>query len=81
MKRFYLLSVISLFSAGISAQEITGGERTLSADSIITSDARLDSINQSLPELIITDQRPEVKASQDKQEYNFPRPCSMPTMP
>ncbi|WP_195373803.1 hypothetical protein [Bacteroides stercoris] len=34
MKRFYLLSVISLFSAGISAQEITGGERTLSADSI-----------------------------------------------
>ena len=25
MKRFYLLSVISLFSAGISAQEITGG--------------------------------------------------------
>ena len=36
MKRFYLLSVISLFSAGISAQEITGGERTLSADSIIT---------------------------------------------
>lgn len=44
MKRFYLLSVISLFSAGISAQEITGGERTLSADSIITSDARLDSI-------------------------------------
>ncbi len=39
MKRFYLLSVISLFSAGISAQEITGGERTLSADSIITSDA------------------------------------------
>ena len=28
MKRFYLLSVISLFSAGISAQEITGGERT-----------------------------------------------------
>ena len=46
MKRFYLLSVISLFSAGISAQEITGGERTLSADSIITSDARLDSIYQ-----------------------------------
>ena len=35
MKRFYLLSVISLFSAGISAQEITGGERTLSADSIM----------------------------------------------
>lgn len=51
MKRFYLLSVISLFSAGISAQEITGGERTLSADSIITSDARLDSIYQSLPEV------------------------------
>ena len=58
MKRFYLLSVISLFSAGISAQEITGGERTLSADSIITSDARLDSIYQSLPEVMITGEPP-----------------------
>ena len=63
MKRFYLLSVISLFSAGISAQEITGGERTLSADSTITSDARLDSIYQSLPEVMITGERPVVKAS------------------
>ena len=36
MKRFYLLSVISLFSAGISAQEITGGERTLSAEQLYT---------------------------------------------
>ena len=45
MKRFYLLSVISLFSAGISAQEITRGERTLSADSIITSGARLEIVS------------------------------------
>ena len=73
MKRFYLLSVISLFSAGISAQEITGGERTLSADSIITSDARLDSIYQSLPEVMITGERPVVKASQGKLVYDLPR--------
>ena len=73
MKRFYLLSVISLFSAGISAQEITGGERTLSADSIITSDVRLDSIYQSLPEVMITGERPVVKASQGKLVYDLPR--------
>ena len=73
MKRFYLLSVISLFSAGISAQEITGGERTLSADSIITSDARLDSIYQSLPEVMITGERPVVKALQGKLVYDLPR--------
>ena len=73
MKRFYLLSVISLFSAGISAQEITGGERTLSADSIITSDARLDSIYQSLPEVMIIGERPVVKASQGKLVYDLPQ--------
>ena len=48
MKRFYLLSAICLTSISLSAQESTGEERTLSADSIITSDARLDSIYQSL---------------------------------
>ena len=73
MKRFYLLSVISLFSAGISAQEITGGERPLSADSIITSDARLDSIYQSLPEVMIIGERPVVKASQGKLVYDLPQ--------
>ena len=86
MKRFYLLSVISLFSAGISAQEITGGERTLSADSIITSDARLDSIYQSLPEVMITGERPVVKASQGKlvmtcRGLSATCPWTMPTMP
>ena len=64
MKRFYLLSVICFLSTGIFAQENTGEERTLSADSIITSDARLDSIYQSLPEVMITGERPVVKASQ-----------------
>ena len=58
MKRFYLLSVICFLSTGIFAQENTGEERTLSADSIITSDARLDSIYQSLPEVMITGERP-----------------------
>ena len=64
MKRFYLLSVICFLTTGIFAQENTGEERTLSADSIITSDARLDSIYQSLPEVMITGERPVVKASQ-----------------
>lgn len=73
MKRFYLLSVISLFSAGISAQEITGGERTLSADSIITSDARLDSIYQSLPEVMITGERPRSQSLARQAVYDLPR--------
>lgn len=49
MKRFYLLSVICFLTTGIFAQENTGEERTLSADSIITSDARLDSITKACP--------------------------------
>ena len=73
MKRFYLLSVICFLSTGIFAQENTGEERTLSADSIITSDARLDSIYQSLPEVMITGERPVVKASQGKLVYDLPR--------
>lgn len=73
MKRFYLLSIICLLSAGISAQEKAGEERTLSADSIITSDARLDSLYQSLPEVMITGERPVVKASQGKLVYDLPR--------
>ena len=73
MKRFYLLSAICLTSISLSAQESTGEERTLSADSIITSDARLDSIYQSLPEVMITGERPVVKASQGKLVYDLPR--------
>ena len=73
MKRFYLLSVICFLTTGIFAQENTGEERTLSADSIITSDARLDSIYQSLPEVMITGERPVVKASQGKLVYDLPR--------
>lgn len=73
MKRFYLLSVICFLGTGIFAQENTGEERTLSADSIITSDARLDSIYQSLPEVMITGERPVVKASQGKLVYDLPR--------
>lgn len=69
MKRFYLLSAICLTSISLSAQESTGEERT----SIITSDARLDSIYQSLPEVMITGERPVVKASQGKLVYDLPR--------
>ena len=75
MKRFYLLSVICFLSTGIFAQENTGEERTLSADSIITSDARLDSIYQSLPEVMITGERPVVKASQRSEERRVGKEC------
>lgn len=72
MKRFYLLSVISLLVP--ASPPINHRRRTyLSADSIITSDARLDSIYQSLPEVMITGERPVVKASQGKLVYDLPR--------
>lgn len=73
MKRFYLLSIICLLSIGISAQESTDKECTLGADSIITSDACLDSLYQSLPEVMITGERPVVKASPGKLVYDLPR--------
>jgi len=72
MKSYYYLSLmLCALSAGVSAQEITKstdvvGQRTLSADSIITQDKQLDSLYQSLPEVMITGQRPIVKAEQGK---------------
>ena len=79
MKSYYYLSLmLCALSAGVSAQEITKStdvesERTLSADSIITQDKQLDSLYQSLPEVMITGQRPIVKAEQGKLVYDLPR--------
>lgn len=79
MKRIYYLSfAFCLLSAGLSAQQRADDtnrseERTLSADSIITSDAHLDSIYQSLPEVMITGERPVVKAAQGKLVYDLSR--------
>ena len=79
MKSYYYLSLmLCALSAGVSAQEITKStdvesERTLSADSIITQDKQLDSLYQSLPEVMITGQRPIVKAEQGKLVYDVPR--------
>ena len=69
----FLLTIFCFLGTGVSAQERTDEERTLSADSIITSDARLDSIYQSLPEVMVTGERPVVKASQGKLVYDLPR--------
>ena len=79
MKSYYYLSLmLCALSAGVSAQEITKStdaesERTLSADSIITQDKQLDSLYQSLPEVMVTGQRPIVKAEQGKLVYDLPR--------
>ena len=79
MKRIYYLSfVFCALSTTLSAQEntdytSTGNERTLSADSLITTDARLDSLYQSLPEIMVTGERPVVKAEQGKLVYDLPR--------
>ena len=82
MKRFYLLPIVCCaLSISLSAQENNGtattsgadDNRILSADSLITTDARLDSLYQTLPEVMITGERPIVKAAQGKLVYALPR--------
>ena len=82
MKRFYLLPIVCCaLSISLSAQENNGtattsgadDNRILSADSLITTDARLDSLYQTLPEVMITGERPVVKASQGKLVYDLPQ--------
>ena len=79
MKRIYYLSLVfSVLSAVLFAQEKIDDpnidkERILSADSLITTDSRLDSLYQSLPEIMITGERPVVKAEQGKLVYDLPR--------
>ena len=48
-------------------------ERTLSADSLITRDNRLDSLFQTIPEVMIMGERPVVKAEPGKLVYDLPR--------
>jgi len=76
MKRIYLLAMIALRTS-LSAQEknttSSDDNRLLGADSLITTDARLDSLYQALPEVMITGERPIVKATQGKLVYNLPR--------
>ncbi len=69
---FCLLSA-SLSAQGTPESACASGERTLSADSLVAADTRLDSIYQSLPEIMITGQRPIVKAEQGKLVYDLPR--------
>lgn len=72
MKCNYLLSLVfTALSVCLSAQE--SNERTLSADSLITKDKHLDSLYQTLPEVMITGQRPIVKAEPGKLVYDLPR--------
>ncbi len=70
---YFLLIAFGVISAQLSAQEIVDNERTLSADSIVTTDSRLDSLYQSLPEVMITGERPIVKAQPGKLVYDLPR--------
>ena len=46
---------------------------TLSADSLITGDARMDSLYRHLPEVMVVGERPVVRASAGKLEYDLPR--------
>lgn len=74
MTRFtFLFLIFGALCTTLFAQEKTDNDRILSADSLITTDARLDSLYQSLPEVMITGERPVVKAAQGKLVYDLPR--------
>lgn len=63
-----------LGTSPLSAQESTKTDvKTLSADSLVTGDARIDSLYRNLPEVMIVGERPVVKASAGKLEYDMPR--------
>lgn len=63
-----------LGTSPLSAQESTKTDvKTLSAGSLVTGDARIDSLYRNLPEVMIVSKRPVVKASTGKLEYNMPR--------
>ena len=63
-----------LGTSPLSAQENTKTDvKTLSADSLVTGDARIDSLYRNLPEVMIMGERPVVKASAGKLEYDMPR--------
>lgn len=71
MKRIYLaFTLFATLAAQATAQE---NERTLSADSLITMDSKLDSLYRQLPEVMVTGERPMVKATQGKLVYDLPR--------
>ena len=78
MKRLILILGFVTGVSGTFAQQ-TGtvnyddGRRTLSADSITTGDARMDSLYRSLPEVMVVGERPVVKAVAGKLEYDLPR--------
>lgn len=71
MKRTYVtLAFIAALTMQAMGQET---ERTLSADSLITMDSKLDSLFRQLPEVMVTGERPMVKATQGKLVYDLPR--------
>lgn len=71
MKRTCLiLTCIATLTIEAMGQET---ERTLSADSLITMDSKLDSLYRQLPEVMVTGERPVVKATQGKLVYDLPR--------
>ena len=71
MKRLILISALGgCLTLSALAQE---QERTLSADSIVTTDKRLDSLYRNLPEVMVVGRRPVVKAEAGKLVYDLPR--------
>ncbi|MDR1003902.1 MAG: outer membrane beta-barrel family protein [Prevotellaceae bacterium] len=80
MKQILSLLTVCLCCTALSAQEVstrpqTGRtpDHTLSADSILTGNSRLDSLYRNLPEVLIKGERPVVKIDHGKLVYDLPR--------
>ena len=76
MRQNVLLSAVCLCVAlPLSAQKEIRKETSQSfpADSLLTGDARMDSIFRQLPEVMVMGERPVVKASAGKLEYDLPQ--------
>ncbi len=72
MKRLIFLGMAATCAAlPLAGQNGTDDKRTLSADSLITSNGRLDSLYRSLPEVLVRGERPVVKVEADKLIYDF----------
>ena len=76
--RTLILSCLCCVAASVQAQQSDAvlpadSIPTLAADSILTGNAQMDSLWRTLPEVMVTGERPVVKALAGRLEYDLPR--------
>lgn len=66
--RRFLLTLMLVSGIGLTARA-----QVLATDTLATDDARIDSLYRTLPEVLVTGERPVVKAGAGKLVYDLPR--------